>query len=62
MTMLKNRALIKALIHFLPKTFGRQNDKYNQSMDSLIDEMTKLYRQLGIYDNIIDKIKLEGII
>lgn len=62
MAMLKQRLLIKALIHELPKLVGRQNGKFSYSQNLLIEEMTKLYGQLGLYDHIIDRIKLGGIV
>lgn len=62
MPMLKRKMLLKALIHELPKLvhIGRKSDK--TITKPLIDELAKLYGQLGLYDHIIDKIKLGGIL
>lgn len=64
MAMLKKRILIKALIHELPKLIhiGRKDGKYYYSQELLMNELTKLYGQLGLYDNVMDRIKLGGII
>lgn len=63
MAMLKKRMLVKALIHELPKLMhiGRQNGKHNYSQKLLADELVKIYGQLGLYDHVIDRIKLGGI-
>lgn len=62
MAMLKKRLLVKALIHELPKLVGRQCGKFTYSQNRLLDELAKLYGQLGLYDHILDKIKLGGIV
>lgn len=64
MAMLKKRMLLKALIHELPKLMllGRQDGKHNYSQQLLVDELTKLYGQLGLYDHIMDKIRFGGIV
>lgn len=62
MPMLKKRMLLKALIHELPKLvhIGRRSDK--SITKPLMEELTKLYGQLGLYDHILDRIKLGGIL
>lgn len=64
MAMLKKRMLIKALIHELPKLMylGRKNGKHNYSQELLANELAKIYGQLWLYDGIIDRIKLGGVI
>lgn len=53
MAMLKRRRMIQYLIHNLPRTMGRQNGKYEQTMESLMSEMQYLYEELRVYDVLI---------
>lgn len=62
MTMLKNRMLLKALIHEIPGLAYCVGRQINKDLEPLLKEVQNIYRQLGIYDNIIDRIKLGGVI
>lgn len=64
MPMLKKRMLLKALIHEIPKLIriGRRSAKTFNDEEVLINELTKIYGQLGLYDHIMDRIRLGGII
>ena len=62
MAMLKRKIIIKAFLHELPKLAavvarGRNNDR-----EKFLYEINRLYGQLGLYDHIIDKIRMGRVI
>ena len=62
MAMLKRKLIIKALLHEMPKyavAVAKIGKTYDQA--KLMYEIQKLYGQLGLYDHIIDRIKIGGI-
>lgn len=62
MVMLKNRIMLRALIHAAPGLAYDIEKQTNQDVDTVLKEIQNMYRQLGIYDNIVDRIKLGGVI
>lgn len=62
MPMLKKRMLLRALIHEIPGIGFQIGRQFGKSIEPLIEELTNIYSQLGLYDQIIDRIRLGGII
>lgn len=59
MVMLRKRKMILALIHEVPKLMGRQCGKSETVIDNIMDELKFLYSQLGLYDMIIDYMRID---
>ena len=61
MAMLKKRKIIQALLHNMPKIAAYAARVKESIQIQLLNEVSHLSRQLGMYDNIMERIKIGGL-
>ena len=61
MAMLKRRKMIQALLHEMSQIAAYAARVKESIQIQLLNQVSHLSRQLGMYDNIIERIKIGGL-
>ena len=61
MAMLKRRKMIQALLYEMPQIAAYAARVKESIQIQLLNQVSNLSRQLGMYDNIIERIKIGGL-
>ena len=61
MAMLKRRKMIQALVHEMPQIAAYAARVKESIQIQLLNQVSNLSRQLGMYDNIMERIKIGGL-
>ena len=61
MARLKRRKMIQALVHEMPQIAAYAARVKESIQIQLLNQVSNLSRQLGMYDNIMERIKIGGL-